>query len=279
MEESKTIKAFKNELIRIMPYFPNTKEVQKELLEQSLNSVMFHYLHWASRLIPVRPRKIRLEPYLFEDSRWTEYESDVRILLRKVELGEDLTDHLSNKVLTKGYTPKEYILKQNNAWTDKDKLLNTKGFHHLHLRAGKSNKGNVVLFARISRDQFTAIALFDHSVFNSDKYEISEENNRMWVIYELIAARDLPPDSVSISHPITMSGHPLHIVTMAMDYWHVVSHIDHKIDRQEFIDEMFSGCNYEAPKDAKFKWLLNGLDLGILETRSKLFFILRKGYI
>ncbi|MGF1808064.1 hypothetical protein L4C31_22770, partial [Aliivibrio sifiae] len=127
--ESKTIKQFKKYLINTMPYFPNTKEVGDELLSQGLSLVMFHYLHWASRLIPTRRRKVTIEPYLPMDSRWSEYESDVLKLLRKVSLGKDVTEHLSNEVLKKGYTPKENIVEKNDAWLDKDQLLNTKGFH------------------------------------------------------------------------------------------------------------------------------------------------------
>lgn len=279
MEESKTIRAFKSELIKIMPYFPNTKEVQTELLEQHLSSVMLHYLHWASRLIPVRPRVVSIEPYLLQDSRWSEYENDVRELLRKVELGEDLTEHLSNKVLTKGYTPKDYILAKGDAWTDKDQLLNTKGFHHLHLHAGKSKKGSVVLFAQVSRDKFMAVALFDHSVFDYDNHEMSEERRRMWAISDHIAARELPPNSVYMSYPITTSGHPLHINSMTHEYWHVISQIDHKVGSREFAEEMFTGCSTQMPKKPKFKWLLYGLDLGLLETKTSNFFVFRRGYL
>ena len=239
MEESKTLKAFKNDLVKKIPYFPNTKEVKEELQEQHLMSVMFHYLHWASRLIPARPRKVIIEPYLVLDERWSKYNNEVQKLLKKVEAGEDLTAHLSNKVQTKGYTPKEYILAQNDAWTDKDQLLNTRGFHHLHLHSGKSNKGGVVLFSHVSRSEFTAVALFDHSVFDNSKEEMTKERKRMWAISKEIETRNLPPNSVYISYPITASGHPLNLNFMTNEYWNVISQVDHKLDCRDFIEQMY----------------------------------------
>jgi hypothetical protein len=168
MLESKTVKKFKADLIRTMPLFPNTIEVKEDLESQSLGSVMFHYLHWASRLIPQRVRKVTVEPYLMMDNRWEQYGDDVLKLLNAVSSGENLTEYLSEKALTQGYTVKENIIEKNDAWIDKDQSLNTKGFHHFHLKPGKLNKANVVLFAAVSRDEFKAIALFDHSVYQKN---------------------------------------------------------------------------------------------------------------
>ena len=207
MEESNTIRAFKTELIKTMPYFPNTKEVKEELQKQPLCSVLFHYLHWASRLIPARPRSATVEPYLLMDTRWGNHEADVLSLLKKVKLGEDLTDHLSNKVMTKGYTPKENILIKNDSWIDKDQLLNTKGFHHFHLKAGKGSKSNIVLFAHVSRETFKAVALFDHSVFDHSSNEMSQERKRMWAIFDDIVSREIAPNTAYMG----VCAHPLEI--------------------------------------------------------------------
>ena len=248
MEESKTIKAFKIELIKTMPYFPNTKEVKEDLLTQSLLSVLFHYLHWASRLIPARRRSATVEPYLLMDARWDTYEKDVLILLKKVRLGEDLTEHLSNNVMTKGYTPKENILAKNDSWADKDKLLNTKGFHHIHLKAGKENKGNIVLFARVSRETFKAVALFDHSVFDYSSNQMPQERKRMWSIFDDIVSREIGPNTTYMSNPISTSGHPIHIHSMAKQYWHVIEQVDDELSSKEFARNIYAGADDSIPK-------------------------------
>ena len=50
---------------------------------------------------------------------------------------------------------------------------------------GLSLRTNEVLFAKVTRDSFHAVALFDHSVFDqlSDS-ELTDERSRMWDIYD-----------------------------------------------------------------------------------------------
>lgn len=279
MVESKTIKKLKNELIKTMPYFPNTKEVKEELENQSWSSVLFHYLNWSARLIPTRKRKVAIKPYLTMDPRWPECEADVFRILTKASSGQDLTDHLSNSVLSKGYTPKEYILCQNDSWLDKDQILNTKGFYHLHLKSGKSNKGNIVLFVQVTREKLTAVALFDHSVFESGSPVLSPERERMWRIYNDIISADLAPGSVYMSHPITTSGHPIFLHSMTQQYIHVIQQVDNRLNDPAFHIELYEGNEHPMPKKPKFCWHLNGLDLGVYESKSQHFFIYRYGHI
>jgi hypothetical protein len=279
MEESKTTRKLKNELIQAIPYFPNTKEVKEELENQSLGSVLFHYLNWSARLIPTRKRKVAIKPYLTMDSRWTESEADVFRILTKASLGQDLTDYLSNNVLSKGYTTKKYILSKNDAWLDKDQILNTKGFYHLHLKAGKSNKDNIVLFVQATREELTAVALFDHSVFKSGSPELSPERERMRRIYNDIISADLPSGSGYMPHPITTSGHPIFLHSMTQQYIHVIQQVDSKLNDSVFHTQLYEGNEYPMPKKPKFCWHLNGLDLGVYESKSRHFFIYRYGHI
>lgn len=279
MEESKTIKKFKSELIKAMPYFPNTKEVKEELERQSLSSVRFHYLNWIARLIPTRKRRVAIKPYLTMDSRWAECAKDVFDILTKASLGQDLTDHLSNRVLSRGYTPKDFILSENDAWLDKDQILNTKGFYHLHLRAGKSNTGNMILFVQVTREELTAVALFDHSVFKTGSPQLSPERERMLRIHDDIISADLPACSVYMSNPIMASGHPMFLYAMTQQYIYVVEQVDKNLNDSEFHNKMYEGSEYPMPKKPTFSWYLNGLDLGVYESKSKHFFIYRYGHI
>lgn len=279
MLESKTVKKFKADLIKTMPFFPNTIEVKEDLESQSLGSVMFHYLHWASRLIPQRVRKVTVEPYLMMDNRWEQYEDDVLKLLNAVSSGENLTEYLSEKALTKGYTVKENIIEKNDAWIDKDQLLNTKGVHHFHLKPGKLNKANVVLFAAVLRDEFKAIALFDHSVYQKKSGGMTQERRRMLDIFNHMISRELPENTGYMASPITTSGHPIHIHGMSQKYWHVVEQIDSRLGCKEFIANLYSDCGFPVPKKPKLIWLLKGLDLGVYETKTKRFFIYQYGHM
>jgi hypothetical protein len=278
LEESKSIEQFKQDLVRTLPYFPNKNEVRDELLNQSISSVLFHYLHWASRIIPDRPRKVTVEPYLVDDHRWSEHEALILKLLKKANDGNDLTGHLSNKVLNRGYTTGDNIKAKDDTWIDKDQLLNTKGFHHLHLEPGKQNKNNLVLFAQISHGEFQAIALFDHSVFD-DGISPSLERQRMRDIYNTLAIRGGAEGTGYISNPITASGHPIHIHGMTQHYTHVLNELDSKLNEREFMNYFFKKINSEAPKKPKLSWLIHGLDFGLYEKKSGVFLILKYGHI
>ena len=67
MEESKRIKSFKSRLIKELPFFPNNKETLSDLESQNLNSILIHYLHWKTRLVPARFRKVQIAPEVTAD--------------------------------------------------------------------------------------------------------------------------------------------------------------------------------------------------------------------
>jgi len=269
----------------MMPFFPNTKETRDDLLGQSIASILFHYLHWASRFVPQRKRRIIIDPHVTGDRRWPALKNSINSLLCKVREGEDLTPYLSLKAHTKGYTPSERIVSgEADGWDDKDFLLNTMGFHHFHLGErvtnGISDRTNEVVFARCSREEFHIIAIFDHSVFDfvRDTGEaMNEERSRLWRIYTEFNESGMPPGTVYVSNPITCSGHPLHIHDITREYTHVINELDHKLDQREFEEEIYTETSFVKPKNNKLKWFINGLDLGILD-KSNQFFILRHGY-
>ncbi|GLQ32747.1 hypothetical protein [Litoribrevibacter albus] len=283
--ESSSITKFKEELVRVLPFFPNNKDTQQELLDQSISSVMFHYIHWASRFVPSRRRKVIIDPQVTKDSRWKLVKERINILLAKVRAGEDLTPYLSLKAHTKGYTPSDRILSgEADCWDDKDFLLNTMGFHHFHLgksinAKGISERTNEVIFARVSRDEFHVAAIFDHSVFDSDKDEherMNEERTRLWKIYDDFSTQGLPPGTVYMSNLITTSGHPLHIHDITREYTHVLNELDHKINNREFENSVYEETKLIKPRKNKLVWHINDLDLGLLDKANQ-FFIIRYG--
>lgn len=283
--ESSSITKFKEKLVRTLPFFPNNKETQQELLDQSISSVMFYYIHWASRFVPCRRRKVIIDPQVTNDTRWKLVKERVNALLEKVRAGGDLTPYLSFKAHTKGYTP-SYRIQSGEAgsWDDKDLLLNTMGFHHFHLgeninAKGISERTNEVIFARVSKDVFHVAAIFDHSVFDSDRNEsdnMNEERTRLWKIYDAFSTRGLPPSTVYMSNPITMSGHPLHIHDIAREYTHVLNELDDKINSREFENLVYEETKLIKPKNNKLAWHINGLDLGLLDKANQ-FFIIKHG--
>lgn len=90
MSDSKRLVKLKNELIKKLPFFPNDKNTLQKLEGQSLNDVMIHYLHWQTRQVPARPRRVQIAPEVTADKRWKSLKSNIYDLLEKVRKGEDL---------------------------------------------------------------------------------------------------------------------------------------------------------------------------------------------
>ena len=268
MEESKSIKSFKKRLINTIPCVPNTKASRESLENQHLISVLFHYLHWASRLIPLRPRKVFITEALTKEPTWIAQGEDIAQIISKAKSGDDLNEHLSNDVLSQGYSPDSEISRQKNRWLCKDQLLNMQGFHHLHLKAGKSGKGKLLLLIKITRYEFHIIGLFTHDIFDKDSSEFNKMNKAInsW-------SREYQDNF------ITMSGHPVHIKQMACEYWNVIEQIDGQLQNREFLERQFSNHRDKLHSKFKLRWEIYGVDLGLFESKSSRLSIIRLGHI
>jgi hypothetical protein len=278
LKESNRIQKFKSEVIKDLPFFPNTKEVKEELEAQSLNALLFNYIHWSLRKPPPRPRQAIIAAEVVSDTRWQAVSDDISVFLEKVKAGEDLSPYLS-KTIQRGYTPIERIKNGDaESWDDKDFLLNTKGFHHFHLGQSIENDGMAtrtkdVLFAFVTREQFHAVGIFDHSVFENDvSGSMSEERKRMWRIHEAHVTQGMKPGAVYISNPITTSGHPLLVHSIKNLYAEAIYQIDPKIDDNDWVHKLFEDAQISLPKKTKLEWSLMRMDLGLYNKETDCFF-------
>ena len=135
-----------------------------------------------------------------------------------------------------------------------------------------------MLFARVSREDFTAIGIFNHSVFEPTGDEMSNERKRLWKIFDEHTSRGVPPGSVVISSPIATSGHPIHVVSTAQEYSRIIYDLDPRLDDPGFVNELYGRGKVNAPAKIKLEWALNFSDLGIHESRSNHLFVLRRGF-
>ncbi len=255
-------------MIEEIPFFPNNRGTKQNLSDQALLPVLLHYLSWKCRTIPQRPRKTYVEKYALDDKRMSGLESRINNLLSEVEAGNDLTLYLSSKVNCEGYTP--YQNTNGDKWADKDFLLNTTGFHHFHL-AKYPNRTNEVVFARVTREAFHIIAIFDHSVFDSvaTNNDLSQERSRLLELHSEYSSRGLPPGTVYASSILVTSGHPLHVVDLASIYNEVIINNDPKLDDPDFISKIYCETQLQIPKKQKFSWYIHGLDLGIVDNNKQ----------
>lgn len=274
--ESKRVRAFRLGLAKAIPKFPNDRASLQTLESKSLGPLLIDYANWAIRYVAPRPRKVIVEPAASSDSRWLSLQADISDFLSKVERGEDLTPHLSLEPHTRGYTPAASATGSNvDRWADKDMVLNITGYYHFHLRRGS----NELLFAHVTRDTFTVVALFDHSVFEKTDpgQPLTAERARLWKIFNERATRHAPPNSVVVPSMIATSGHSMHFTFMSMNYVRVITEIDPKVDDPAYTSSLAVGSGFTLPAKQKWKWHLNYLDLGLLEKNSIFFGVFRKG--
>ncbi len=248
---------------------------------------MLHYLHWKTRLVPPRVRKVQIAPEVTSDKRWKPLKENINSLFKKIRSGEDLSPYLSKKAHKNGYTPVQRVKDGDvDSWEDKDQILNTKGFHHFHLdmniqSSGLSKRTDDVLFACITRDNFHAIALFNHSVFESANKtgSMTSERSRMWKIHEKYTTLGMAPGGAYISNPIMTSGHPLYLVRMSGFYSHLIFENDSQLNERAFVNKIYDECNLSHPSKFDFEWYIDGLDLGFFDKKNNEYFSLHQGYI
>lgn len=282
---------FKELLINELPFFPNDRETKENLSSQSILSVLCHYLSWKSRLIPQRPRAVSIEGSFLLDKRYIKIKDKFELLLNEIKLGNDLTFFLSDKVNRKGYTP--HKASSGSKWADKDFLLNLTGFHHLHLEryykkskeealsgVAYSNRSKEMIFAKVTRNDFHVIGIFDHSVFNSKDNSSDEKDSdrsKLMTIHSEFSSRGLPIDTVMATSVQTTSCHPLFIVDLASSYNEIILNNDPNLDDSEFLMNIYKEVGISMPRKNKLSWRIFGLDLGILD-KDEQFIVFKKGH-
>jgi len=286
--DSKRIKKLRKEIIKELPKFPNNKETKGILESKHLNDLLIIYLGWKARLVTPRPREVYIEKEVLNDSRWNSMANQFSPIMEKIEHGEDISPYLSLRAHQKGYTPaSSEITASTDQWEDKDFLLNVMGFYHLHL--GEHEEGKIisartddVIFARIDRDSFKVIGIFDHSVFEKTDpitKEINQERQKLWGIFDRYSKQNAPEGSVIVPSMITMSAHPGQIVFMAQEYTRIINEHDSKLDEQEYINSLYNSTDIPVPEKPKLGWYLRGTDLGIFDSTTNLYLITTKAQV
>lgn len=284
--ESKRIKQLRRSLAKVIPKFPNNQETLDILEAKSIGSLLIDYINWVSRLIHPRPRRITIEPSLTADTRWNKLSPDITAFLERVRRGDDLNPNLSLRALHNGFTSTSFSTNPaTDKWEDKDFLLIVMGYHHFHLSqsvesAGHAKRTNEVLFAQVKKDEFFAIGIFDHSVFESTDQTtnvMSIERDRLWRIFDQRNSIGREPSGVYVDSPITTSGHSLRHVRLAMEYAQIIKTIDTKIDDLSSRSAIFEGLPDQTIRRMKLKWHLDYLNLGLIDKTSLIFYVLRYG--
>jgi len=122
------------------------------LAAQPLPGLLIEYGNWKARLIPARPRQVHVSNEMAGSAKLVEHKANVDSVIAKIELGDDLTAHLSKGIEKIG----------------RDRMLANLGIHHLHLSAtlepGSSfvERDEDLLFAAFTSDDAYLIGIYVH---------------------------------------------------------------------------------------------------------------------
>lgn len=203
MSEASRVKRFRLHLAKQIPKFPNNKASLQTLETKSLGALLIDYMNWAIRYVAPRPRQVVVESTASSDPRWSLLLGEILNLLKKVEVGDELTPYLSLKSHTRGFTPAASAPGPNvDRWADKDMLLNAMGYHHFHLDAAPTQgmRSDEMMFAHVTRNTFTVVGIFNHSVFKKTlpNEPMTVERERLWQIADERMTRGHPLGTLSL---------------------------------------------------------------------------------
>ncbi len=284
--ESKRVKKLRSEIISAIPRVPNNKESLIALQNKHLTDLLIVFINWQLRFIGQWKRRVVIEDSAKNDARWNLLKEQIETFLDKVRKGDDLTPFLSLNASVRGFSlSSDNPCSREDSWDDKDFILNVMGYHHFHLgevKAGMTHaeRTNDVLFAHVTRDTFTVLAILNHSVFESPdnpSESLTKDREFLWSIFDERSVRGTLPGSIVVPSMITTSGHSLNTVMAAQEYVRVIREIDPKLDDITFVRSLYKGSGIEAVNTKKIVWHFRHLDLGIFDPTSGFFGVFRYG--
>lgn len=139
-------------ILNAMPF-----EGRTELEALDLRSLVTEYQTWRGRFVPPQPRAVHWSRELLAQSaKLQEHRQALDALVAKIERGDDLTGHLSDRV----HQPSGNVAAPLEYRTDRDLLLADWGIHHLHFSAKRGHDD--VLFVAFTGDSAYLIGIRRH---------------------------------------------------------------------------------------------------------------------
>lgn len=152
-------------------------QARQELEAKSDRDLAIIYFNWILRLIPPQPRQVHVASSVYTSPILVDLGKEFGLILRALERGDDLNDHLSEGALSIAYAAGS----KSDSF-DKDGLLNHWGIHHLHFfptsdRQARKQKGRGrLIFVVIKPTDAYILALGHHRDFaNSELIRVMSQ--------------------------------------------------------------------------------------------------------
>jgi hypothetical protein len=98
---SPRIRAFRDEMLRLLPRVPNTSETLALAQAMHIRKLMLAFVTWRMRLIPARPRTIQIWGAI-SPAELAKARADLEPFVEKVRTGKDINGHLADLVRKSG---------------------------------------------------------------------------------------------------------------------------------------------------------------------------------
>lgn len=166
LNESKSIVRLKEQLVSAIPYVPKSAEALQFLLGHDVGDLLHIYHFWRQRFLRPVARRYYAPSSVRNDPLYVRHKARIAQLKRKIEVGEDVSAHLSRRAHTRALDINGY--RESKSFnSSRDQLLVCEGFYHLHL-APLPDRTDEILVAQVTPDLFEVVGVFTHDLFTED---------------------------------------------------------------------------------------------------------------
>ncbi|MGW5959353.1 hypothetical protein [Methylorubrum thiocyanatum] len=288
--ERPRLKLLRSQISEVIPCDP--EDIRSDLVEMPLPDLIFRYLNWADRFVRPRPRRVVTWEGFWRHSVAGEHMPAVTSIAAKIEAGEDLKPHLSDRVDRCGYVRPRRLDENNRPrgveWGDKDYALNSYEVHHLHLKATGSRD---LLYVAFSRDEAFFLLVGDHNSFDDGRLARALAEARAGTSYEIRGIIGLDRETserernrlqragISTISPngtghfvmgamLTGSGMNGLLAMHGNRWMHAIAELEPQLDDAGFGREWFERSEHPYPEKPSWEWTASYCDLILAETTT-----------
>jgi hypothetical protein len=179
----------RQEILKWLPFDKSDQDLAADIAAMPTTDLLIRFYNWLGRLIHPHPREV----FLSTDCRHRQLPAREQALLEKlrdkIELGGDLSAHLSKRVVH-GLAKSDPKTAGRNLHRrqDLDLLVNDWGIHHLHLsdvlkQDGFVERDDLLLFAIFRSGQAFLLDVLSHGAWTNDSLVAAAVRN--WPVERL----------------------------------------------------------------------------------------------
>lgn len=269
LDELQTIKRFKDDLVKAIPYVPNNKESKDFLLSLGVDMLLHMHDFWHHRLIDVRPRKVDLPSRIRSTPAYIRKKDKVKSLIGLIEAGQDVNGYLSRKAHYEALDV-EAFKQDKDFMRSRDQMHICEGYHHLHLEPYPGRTDDLII-AKILHSHVDIIGVFPHVIFEENCPASVKSDYDLAV--SAYAKKIAPSGGYFMGGPgggmQNLAGSSLQSTTFHTHTYKIISLVEqYEGGLEAYVRKLYAKSN-RTPKNVKPSWVLKGRSLEIHDKVNK----------